>query len=71
MYYYTNNDNDYSYDSGVTSSTDSQEPEDYTSIIIDLYGEGQFDSDNSDNDNSDYDSDMDSNDGIIYDIINV
>jgi len=71
MYYYTNNDNDYSYDSGVTSSTDSQESVDNTSIIIDLYGEGQFDSDNSDNDNSDYDSDMDSNDGIIYDIINV
>ena len=71
MYYYTNNNNDYFDDSGLTSSTDSQEPEDNTSIIIDLYGEGHFDSDNSDNDNSDYDSDMDSNDGIIYDIINV
>lgn len=70
MYYYTNNDNDYFDDSGVTSSTDSQEPEDNTSLIIDLYGEGQFDSDNNYSD-YDSDSDMDSNDGIIYDIINV
>ena len=62
MYYYTNNDNDYFDDSGITSSTDSQEPEDNTSIIIDLYGEGHFDSD-SDSDYSDYE--------LIHDIINV
>tara|TARA_E500000331_G_scaffold53738_1_gene47202 strand:- start:4607 stop:5269 length:663 start_codon:yes stop_codon:yes gene_type:complete len=67
MYYYPNTNNDYFDDSGLTNSTDSQETDDNTSLIIDLYGEGHFDSDNSDNDNSD----MDSNYGIIYDIINV
>ena len=64
MYFYNNNYNNDIDDYGSNDSTDSsinQESYDNTSIIIDLYGEGHFDSDN------DYDSDNE----IIHDDINV
>ena len=63
MHYYTDNDFDYFDDSDLTSSTDSQESEDSTSLVIDLYGEGHFDSDS--------DSDIFSTDGVEYDRIHI
>jgi len=66
MYFYTDNYHNDNYDSGstdTTSSNISQESYNNTSIIIDLYGEGHFDSDS--------DSDDDSDSGIDYDGINV
>lgn len=76
MYFY--NDNNY-YDatSNITSASDSDsdESQDDTSIIIDLYNSGQFNSDSeSEYDNeSDYHTDLDMNtdDGIEYDSIHV
>ena len=70
MYIYNgnyNNDND---DSGTDSSI-SQESHDNTSIIINLYGEGHFDSD-SDSDSDSYsDSYSDNDNDSIYYCINV
>lgn len=65
MYFYNDNYNNGIDASGSSDTTRSSQDTDDTSIIIDLYGEGHFDSDNSD------DSDMESIDEIIYDIINV
>lgn len=73
MYFYNDN---YSNDLNAFGSTDtstSSTPESYdnTSVIIDLYGEGHFNSDSdnaSDSDSSDSASD---NDGIEYDSIHV
>jgi hypothetical protein len=66
MYFYTDNYHNDIDDSGSTDTTNSnisQESYDNTSIIIDLYGEGHFDSDG--------DGDSDSDSDIDYDGINV
>jgi hypothetical protein len=62
MYFYTDNYHNDIDDSGstdTTSSNISQESYNNTSIIIDLYGEGHFDSDSDSDDDSDDDSDSD------------
>jgi hypothetical protein len=60
MYFYTDNYNNDDY--GSTDTASSSQYTDDTSIIIDLYGEGHFDSE---------DDDADSDSGIDYDGINV